>query len=208
MSGEINLKIKFNGLNIKNIPKFSINGMYFCKVLKVFDGDTITLGFFLNDHDPLPYRINCRMYGYDTPETTRAKTPEEKLEGKRCSQVLKALLPVESFVIAEFMPENDKYGRALVKIFKKKTAKLTHTSVAKYKIPSTLDCEPFEKNDIGNKKNIICINNWMCENVVCFQNYYGGTKKDFQDLMKDWHTHCSLKNIQCYCHQCEIKGHV
>ena len=45
------------------------------KVIKVYDGDTITIATKLSGVGPI-YKFNVRMLGIDTPEK-RAKDPEE-----------------------------------------------------------------------------------------------------------------------------------
>ena len=45
------------------------------KVIKVYDGDTITVGFY-NTGDPTPYRISVRLLGIDTPEVLLRKIKE------------------------------------------------------------------------------------------------------------------------------------
>ena len=51
--------------------------IHFGKVIKVYDGDTITIASVLpNTTEPI-YRFSVRLNGIDTPEI-RGKTPEEK----------------------------------------------------------------------------------------------------------------------------------
>ena len=56
------------------------------KVIKVYDGDTVTVGFYLGDSD-VPYRASVRLYGIDTPEI-KGKSPEEKAKAKLAQQFL------------------------------------------------------------------------------------------------------------------------
>lgn len=59
-----------------DIKWFDLNGICCeCKVLSIYDADTITVAFQWDDH--ILYKVKCRLYGIDTPEK-RTKNKEEK----------------------------------------------------------------------------------------------------------------------------------
>jgi len=117
-------------LTLANTRPFSFEGRREkCKVLKVYDGDTVTLGFFYHSTSQVegsrrgvdsavaasaaPIRINCRCRGYDTPELKSKDATERELAKQAKDYVSKLLLG--AIVMVEFGPF-DKYGRPLVDI--------------------------------------------------------------------------------------------
>mgnify|MGYP001459345647 CR=1 FL=1 len=63
---------RLNSAEFSELPKFSLKGMRKnCKVLKIYDGDTLWLASTLFN-DKL-YRFNIRMLGYDSPEMKPSK---------------------------------------------------------------------------------------------------------------------------------------
>ena len=83
------------------------------KVVSVYDGDTIKVVFLLADK---LYKWNCRLDGVDTPEL-RTRNDLEKELGYRVRDKLreKILNKIVKIKCGEF----DKYGRILVKVYKK-----------------------------------------------------------------------------------------
>ena len=79
------------------------------KVIKVYDGDTITIATRLSGVGPI-YKFNIRMLGIDTPEK-RTKDPEEGAAAITAGNKLreKCLEKVVTFTDVEY----DKYGRIL-----------------------------------------------------------------------------------------------
>jgi micrococcal nuclease len=84
------------------------------KVIKVYDGDTITIASVLpNTTEPI-YRFSVRLNGIDTPEI-RGKTPEEK---ELAIQVRDALTEKIYGKMVELKNvDNEKYGRMLADIY-------------------------------------------------------------------------------------------
>ena len=81
------------------------------KVVKVYDGDTIHLGYL--DHQGRPTRISCRIYGIDTPEL-RTSDENEKAAAKYAARVVAGICLGK---IVEVVPRGmDKYGRLLADI--------------------------------------------------------------------------------------------
>ena len=82
------------------------------RVIKCYDGDTITVAFKLPDC-PQIYRMSVRLDGIDCPEI-KGKTPEEK----ECAKLAKAR--VESLILGKIVflrdVKTEKYGRALATV--------------------------------------------------------------------------------------------
>ena len=105
-------KTKTKDITMNMCREFDLNGERLqCKVLKVYDGDTVTLGF---KYSSKIYKKSCRLHGIDTPEL-RGSSPEEKSAAEKARDYLKSLI-MDEVVIVDFL-KNDKYGRPLVNIF-------------------------------------------------------------------------------------------
>lgn len=82
-------------------------------VIKVYDGDTITIASRLPyDGSPL-YKFSVRLNGIDTPEI-KTKNAEEKAKALRCKQALSELC-LNRFVSLENV-DLEKYGRILADV--------------------------------------------------------------------------------------------
>ncbi len=77
------------------------------KVIKVYDGDTVTLG--TRHH----VRYSCRLAGIDTAEI-RTKNPEEKAKAIESRDFLRSIIMDE--VVDVEVISLDKYGRILAKL--------------------------------------------------------------------------------------------
>lgn len=74
---------------LENTPWFSFEGeMLECKVLKVYDGDTIIIAFMYNNR---VYKKKCRLNGIDTPEI-RTFNEEEKKAGFKVKDFVSDLI--------------------------------------------------------------------------------------------------------------------
>ena len=99
-------------LDCKNVNNFTLEGLTkTAKVVKVYDGDTITIVF---KHKDEYNKWNCRIYGIDTPEI-KSKNPEEKKAAVIARDFLKDLI-LEKIVTIKCL-DFDKYGRLLVNVF-------------------------------------------------------------------------------------------
>jgi endonuclease YncB( thermonuclease family) len=113
--------VNWDKYNIDNVTPLSFEGQTIeCKVVKVYDGDTIKVVF------PLKYKVkgislfgqmykwNCRLSRIDTPEL-RTKCPIEKQYGYLVRDKLreKILNKVIKITCGDF----DKYGRLLIDIY-------------------------------------------------------------------------------------------
>ena len=84
------------------------------RVIKVYDGDTITIASKLPfDNSPL-YRLSVRLNGIDTPEI-KGKTEDEKSAAKQARDMLSNLI-LNKYVTLHNI-QTEKYGRILADVF-------------------------------------------------------------------------------------------
>lgn len=103
------MSVNWNDIN--DAPLFSFKGQEIeCKVVSVYDGDTVKVVFPLNN---TLYKWNCRLTGIDTPEI-RTRCKPEKQYGYKVRDCLreKILNKIVKIKCGDF----DKYGRLLGEI--------------------------------------------------------------------------------------------
>ena len=84
------------------------------QVIKVYDGDTITIAAKLHMKDSPLYRFSVRMYGIDTPEI-KGHTEDERAVAKEARDTLAALVMHKSVTLKNVTTE--KYGRILADVY-------------------------------------------------------------------------------------------
>lgn len=84
------------------------------QVIKVYDGDTITIAAKLQMKDSPLYRFSVRMYGIDTPEI-KGHTEDERTVAKEARDTLSALLLHKNIRLKNVTTE--KYGRILADVY-------------------------------------------------------------------------------------------
>ena len=89
------------------IPTFSK-----CKVVKVYDGDTITVAAYLKS-DPTCYRFSVRLRGIDSPEI-RTKNEDEKIAAVLSRDKLSEKILHQIVYLNDI--GNEKYGRVLANV--------------------------------------------------------------------------------------------
>ena len=109
--------------SFETTPTYSLEGTKTnCKILKVYDGDTLWLAIY--KHDKI-YKYKCRMMNYDSPEMKPPlKQVGRDLEikaAKASKEYLETLLK-DRYVTAEFFGYC-KYGRPLVNLYIYNTSK-------------------------------------------------------------------------------------
>jgi len=82
------------------------------KVLKVYDGDTITLGFVFNN---TVFRTQVRLLGIDTPEI-KSTNEEEKRKALHAREALKYLV-LDRVVELQNTKMEGKWGRLLADVY-------------------------------------------------------------------------------------------
>ena len=108
-------------------------------VIKVYDGDTITIAAKLPYEGSLMYRFQVRLNGIDTPEL-KSKCEDEKTIAKKAQQHLEKLLLRKTVTLQNVSVE--KYGRVLAEVY------LGNIHINKY----MLDNRFAVKYDGGTKK--------------------------------------------------------
>ena len=83
-------------------------------VIKVYDGDTITIASKLPFTDSPLYRLSVRLNGIDTPEI-KGKTDDEKMAAKQARDAVSNLI-LNKYVILQNI-QTEKYGRILADVF-------------------------------------------------------------------------------------------
>ena len=97
---------------LDDAPWFTLDGEQLqCKIIDVYDGDTITIIFPFNGEY---YKDKCRLCGIDTPEV-RTKNAEEKAAGIKVRDWLKEKI-LNKIMLIEFKGK-DKYGRLMGVIY-------------------------------------------------------------------------------------------
>ena len=84
------------------------------RVIKVYDGDTITIASKLPFADSPLYRLSVRLNGIDTPEI-KGKTEDEKLAAKQTRDALAGLI-LNKYVTLKNI-QTEKYGRILADVY-------------------------------------------------------------------------------------------
>ena len=84
------------------------------RVIKVYDGDTITIASKLPFVESPLYRLSVRLNGIDTPEI-KGKTEDEKTAAKQVRDVLSNMILNKYITLANVQTE--KYGRILADVY-------------------------------------------------------------------------------------------
>jgi micrococcal nuclease len=97
-----------NTCTYKNTKKFCITGRYQAKILKVYDGDTITIALCPFQTDI--WKFNVRLLGYNSAEI-KSKNPDEKAKALQARDFLQSL--ILNKIVEIDITGGDKYGRLL-----------------------------------------------------------------------------------------------
>lgn len=152
------LVTKLTSINLSDVHVSTLNDFStLAKVVKVYDGDTITVSFF---HNKVLETRNFRMFGYDSPELHPRKTIEHRdlhmQAGQKARDVLHKLLELRNNIVwIEFCKE-EKYGRAMGTVY------LLKDNKTEYKTDNIL----------------VNVNTWMQQNGLG-KIYMGKTKEEF-----------------------------
>jgi endonuclease YncB( thermonuclease family) len=136
-----------------------------CRVIKVYDGDSLTVVWRGGSGSTPFVYANCRMYGIDTPEMN-SKNAREKAAAGECKRVLSSAVLDEHLLVTTVGPTGlDKYGRPLINLFvdpqrtsprcKRMFVKVERSAVPEYR----------------------SINDWALDTLPGCKPYFGGTKE-------------------------------
>jgi micrococcal nuclease len=84
------------------------------RVIKVYDGDTITIASKLPFNDSPLYRLSVRLNGIDTPEI-KGKTEDEKIAAKQTRDAVSNLILNKVVTLKNI--QSEKYGRTLADVY-------------------------------------------------------------------------------------------
>lgn len=114
----------FNNSNQENASKYSLSECETAKqfvppiyegiVVKVYDGDTITIVSRLPYEDSPYYKFSIRLAGIDTPEI-KGKSEQEKIKAVQARDALATLILNKCVILKNIQTE--KYGRILADVY-------------------------------------------------------------------------------------------
>lgn len=99
-----------------DMPLYKLNGLFRCKVVDVYDGDTVTIVLY-NKFSYEKHKL--RMYGYDSPEMKPKldlENREDEIKKAKNAKEYLIELVLDKIVSFESMGY-DKYGRLLGKLY-------------------------------------------------------------------------------------------
>jgi micrococcal nuclease len=104
------VEFQFFGSFINTNQKIEIMYQYRAKIIKVYDGDTVTamvdLGFYHFQ------QMKFRLYGIDTPELRG----EERERGLVVRDIVRSMILDKEVIINSYKDKQEKYGRYLANI--------------------------------------------------------------------------------------------
>jgi endonuclease YncB( thermonuclease family) len=146
--------------SFSNLEDFCFSGETKCKVIDIYDGDTITIIFY---HHGFPIKTKFRLHGFDSPEIKpHHNTPMcnlHKEAGLICKEKLKDKI-LGKILWVVFSTKKEKFGRTMGELYE----------ISNPKVRVNTD---------------VCINIWMIKNGFG-KKYTGGTKEEFtpDELLK------------------------
>jgi len=100
-------------INWKDCHPF-VPPIYSGQVIKVYDGDTITIASKLPYSNSLLYRFSVRLNGIDTPEI-KGKNEDEKKSAQIAKHALEDLILHKNVILKN--TKTEKYGRILADVY-------------------------------------------------------------------------------------------
>ncbi len=126
------LEQKLFSMDIKKFSEFDLSGnRLVCKVLRVHDGDTCTIGFKWSTKF---YKKNIRLTGLDCPEL-HSKVPKESQLCRLGREYISSQY-LNKLAIVEMGPM-DKYGRILVTLYDRDSGESVNQKMIDYKFART-----------------------------------------------------------------------
>jgi endonuclease YncB( thermonuclease family) len=93
--------------------KFPVKGG---RVIKVYDGDTITIAAKMPYSESPLYRLSVRLNGIDTPEIKGKDVTEDEKEAAKSARDFVSNLVLNKYIRLENV-NNEKYGRILADVY-------------------------------------------------------------------------------------------
>ena len=141
------------------------------QVIKVYDGDTITIAAKLPYNDSLLYRFSIRLNGIDSPEI-KGSSEDEKAAAQVSKRALENLI-LHKYVVLKNQ-STEKYGRILADVY------IIYDKNEKLHNPSTMlrMTTDYSQETSACKQAYVSLhlNKWMLDNRYAVE-YDGGTKK-------------------------------
>jgi endonuclease YncB( thermonuclease family) len=154
----------------KKTPKFSFQDLETeCRIVSLYDGDTINIILPLTTNDNIGYRFSCRLNGIDTCERkntnsvlkqiseksiiclyeniTGKKLPKDKIF-KDLEEIIEKDLDENVYLLKVKCYQFDKYGRILLDIF------LKDNTVSKLLLDNKLAYPYFGKTKLNEKQQL------------------------------------------------------
>lgn len=103
-------------------------------VVKVYDGDSLTLGWTNSERKNV--RLSCRLRGIDTPELRGSSEHEKRLAIRARDRLFSKVM---GMVVTIRFPGKDKYGRLLANLETDDCA-----SLAEYMLEDRQVCRPYQ----------------------------------------------------------------
>jgi endonuclease YncB( thermonuclease family) len=103
-----------------------IPNIKYAKVIRVYDGDTITIGTVLSGH---PYRFSVRLREIDTPEM-RHRNPKHKECGRIVRDIVSHRLMGQTVLLSDVC--YDKYGRILAHVSLVKNGRVDPETISEW----------------------------------------------------------------------------
>jgi endonuclease YncB( thermonuclease family) len=104
----------------------------YAKVIRVYDGDTITIGTVLSGH---PYRFSVRLREIDTPEM-KHRDPKHKKCGRIVRDIVSKRLLNQTVLLSNV--DYDKYGRILAHVSLVKNGRIEPETISEWLIREKL----------------------------------------------------------------------
>jgi len=141
--GNVCLRKIPRNLNPRNMSKF-VPPIHRGRVVKVYDGDTITIGSYLPHHNSELFKFSVRLRGIDCPEL-KTKDKDEKYIAEQARDFIKDIVLDEMVTLKEV--DTEKYGRILADVLYKNQSLKDLLLEKRYAVPY----------DGGTK---VCPKNW------------------------------------------------
>jgi endonuclease YncB( thermonuclease family) len=162
--------------NYDDLKRFTFEGLETkAKVTDVYDGDTVTIVFYHNDH---PIKAQFRLYGCDSPEIKPLLNSENRDLIIECGKIVRdklSSLIKNKIVWIKFLKE-EKYGRLMGHIYDISSQDIKKDMSGGGHTNRGIDEDTNDSQDIVYKPEGLA--KWMIMQGYC-KPYDGGRKQEF-----------------------------